>query len=159
MVTYKRILCPIDFSESSLAALDAVAEMAATFETSVRVLHVIPLMPAGTEIAPIADYNQLRAETLAQLHTIVAERMHLNQHIRYEVDVRFGDAAEEIVAAALGDAELIVISTHGRAGWRDLVFGSVAERVVRTASCRVLTVRAAPHPVTGGSRREFAGAQ
>jgi nucleotide-binding universal stress UspA family protein len=57
--------------------------------------------------------------------------------------VCIGDAADEIAAAAVQqDADFIVMSTHGHTGWRRLVYGSVAEKVLRLADCPVLVVRA-----------------
>ncbi|HUV14514.1 MAG TPA: universal stress protein, partial [Acidobacteriota bacterium] len=56
--------------------------------------------------------------------------------------VSYGDPAKEIVRIAEEESvDLIVIATHGLTGWQHLVFGSVAEKVVRTAKCPVLTVR------------------
>ena len=56
--------------------------------------------------------------------------------------IRYGDASREIVRIAREEeADVIVIATHGLTGWRHLVFGSVAEKVVRLAECPVLTIR------------------
>jgi universal stress protein A len=71
----------------------------------------------------------------------------MSQKVPKEVSARaiigHGDAADEIVRIGEEEkADLIVIATHGMTGWRHLIFGSVAEKVVRRAGCPVLTVRA-----------------
>lgn len=68
-------------------------------------------------------------------------RQRIGGKIRYEVDVMMGDPGVEVLRAAKRwGANLIVMATHGRKGLRHLVLGSVAEQVVRDASCPVLTV-------------------
>jgi universal stress protein A len=65
----------------------------------------------------------------------------LPEGIRSRSVIATGDAADEIVRVANDEAaDLIVIATHGLTGWRHLVFGSVAEKVIRHADCPVLVV-------------------
>lgn len=146
MTQFKRILCPTDFSEPSLSALKVASELAAQFEATVTVLNVMPYFDTGVAMAPgyIPDYEDIKKGTQGQLRDLIAAYTRMNPRVRYEVDVRFGDPAGEIAEAANEGADLIVISTHGRTGWRHLVFGSVAEHVVRYAPCPVLTVRCNP---------------
>jgi nucleotide-binding universal stress UspA family protein len=64
------------------------------------------------------------------------------QGVKVRTVLRRGDAATEIgLLATAEEADLIVLTTHGWTGWRHLVFGSVAERVLREAPCPVLSVR------------------
>lgn len=150
MLPIKRILCPIDFSDFSLRALDQAGELATHFGAELCVLHVVQspetsfaLYPYGGEVTwNIADYQkEVREGAERELRKIV-ERSH--QSIEVRPLLREGNAADEIVnAAELGHIDLIVIATHGLGGWRHLVFGSVAEKVIRLAPCPVLVLRAA----------------
>lgn len=152
MLPIKTIVCPVDFSDPSLAALDAAIEMARHFGAALKVLHVLPLSPPfPTDMLVIA----------ADLHESDVERRqaaqgHIDEILGQSVsgvasvhsEVRMGSAPHEIICVANDDqADLIVIATHGRTGWRHLVFGSVAEAVVRGASCPVLTIHARPAAV------------
>jgi len=68
----------------------------------------------------------------------------LAKGLKVETLITRGDPASEIVKIAKRKAvDIIVIATHGKTGWRHLAFGSVAEKVVRTASCPVLSIRCA----------------
>jgi nucleotide-binding universal stress UspA family protein len=63
--------------------------------------------------------------------------------VQSQAKIEQGEAADEILRAAREEgADVIVIATHGLTGWRHMVFGSVAEKVVRTAPCPVLTIHA-----------------
>ena len=146
MLPCNSILCPLDFSESSLSALDTAVSLAENFGASLVVLHVIaPILAAGDTYGlayPDLDAveEERKTECLGRMRSLVEERQTLDLRVQY--DLRVGDAAEEIVEAAKMDIDLLVICTHGLTGWRHLVFGSTAEHVVRLAPCPVLTVRA-----------------
>lgn len=145
MLPFHRVLCPTDFSEASQAALDAATEMAAHFGAQLHLVHVVPAVPT-----PKADRNYTFAvpEYEAALHAEAHEKLEamarrLGTSLKApEYTIGHGDAGREIVRVA-GEcgADVIVIATHGETGWRHVLFGSVAERVVRLASCPVLTVR------------------
>ena len=77
----------------------------------------------------------------------------LSPDVPVEYRLAAGDAAAEVVcAAAAAASDLIVMGTHGRSGLKHLLMGSVAERVVRQATCPVLTVKApAPAPATAAA--------
>jgi nucleotide-binding universal stress UspA family protein len=152
MLPVKKILCPTDFSEPSYAALKTADELAAHFSAQLLLLHVIPPVPGQHPFPdpPVANttdeplYQQqlaLEAETL--LEDLVRERV--CKEVRAATLVLTGEPSDEILRAAREQGvDLIVIATHGRSGWRHLVFGSVAEKVVRLAPCPALTL-AAPH--------------
>jgi len=145
MLPFQKIVCPTDFSGSSGVALDAAVEMAAHFHARLHLVHVVPALPT-----PKADRNYtfavpefeaaLHAEALEKLEAMTA-RIGATGAVP-ESTIGHGDAGREIVRIA-GEwgADLIVIATHGETGWRHVLFGSVAERVVRLAPCPVLTVR------------------
>jgi nucleotide-binding universal stress UspA family protein len=84
-------------------------------------------------------------ETLAENSLQEVVRQRVPEELRTRQIVLLGEAADEIIQISEEiKADIIVIATHGQTGWRHLVFGSVAERVVRLAHCPVLTIRA-PH--------------
>ena len=147
---FTRILVPTDFSAPSDAALAAAKELATRFEASLHLVHVLE------DPYAVAAYS---AEALGYLPPGIKESWHreadkqLNALLtpaersafRATTTVLFsGSAAGEIVEHAQdNNINLIVMGTHGRGGLAHLLIGSVAERVVRTATCPVLTVRGA----------------
>lgn len=149
MLPVKKILAPTDFSEIALETLGVAAELARHFGAELEVLHVIPTVPA---LPADPHYNfevpayqeALRAEAEKRLAETVKTRV--GEQIPTRTRVSYGDPAREIVRAAEDDGvDLIVIATHGLTGWQHLVFGSVAEKVVRLATCPVLTIRERRH--------------
>jgi universal stress protein A len=136
---FKKILCPIDFDENSIAALATAAKMARQFDATVEVVHVVPIVvqPGGTQVYAdvYATEEQSSKAKLAEL-----AKFHL-AGVKYELRTTVALPSAAILHAAknLG-ADVIVMSTHGRRGLSHLFMGSVAERVVREAQCPVLTV-------------------
>jgi universal stress protein A len=136
-----RILAPSDFSEAADAALEYARLLAHRFGASLHLLHVVnePLLVEG--LAAEAFIN----EPPTTRTTMVDEaRAHLSRRAAgtSSADVVFGYAAPAIVECATRlDVNLIVMGSHGRTGLAHLLLGSVAETVVRTAPCPVLTVR------------------
>ncbi len=144
MFPWKKIVSPTDFSEGSLEALTRATELALHFQAELYLTHVLPTHPGAPEWEPEADV--IGAERLLSSEADNKLRKAIDpltaKGIRAHAAVVHGNAAEEIVRVAKAeDADLIVIATHGTTGWRHLAFGSVAEEVVRLASCPVLIVR------------------
>ncbi len=134
----KRILVPVDFSDASLAGLAYALELAKALKAEVVVLFVVePLYSAG-DLGLLLEEGQRRGqEELSRL----ASRLQ-GRGVACRTMLQIGTPYQVIAnAAARGRADLIVMATHGRSGLSHLVMGSVAERVVRTAHCPVLTVR------------------
>ena len=148
LLPLKRILCPVDFSEHSLRALHKAEELARHFDAELLVLHVVTSIPtASPTFDPEADFNvdayedSLRVGFQGELDRVVNEQLREATNSRAVVAV--GEPPHEILRAVdERDVDMVVLSTHGETGWRHLVFGSVAERVVRLANCPVLTIRA-----------------
>lgn len=147
-----RILWPTDFSEASYEALARALELCAHFSAELVAVHVVPeiprIMPAHESdaqktpyVAELKRYEQeLHKAAQKRLYEVIQQRV--PKDIKSAVIVTRGDPACEIIRTAEDErVSLIVIATHGLAGWRQLVFGSVAERVVRVATCPVLTIR------------------
>lgn len=146
MVELKRILCPIDFSETSRHALEHAVAIARWYESHITALHVIhvPLVPQppilvadlANSLVPTASQRQACEDAL---RTWLGPAQ--DAGIKTDVLVDEGNAAEQIVAQAKSrQADLVVMGTHGLSGFDRFVLGSVAEKVVRKASCPVLTV-------------------
>lgn len=148
MFPFKKILCPTDFSDPSYEGLNWAIRLAQHFGAELYIIHVIPVSPALGEAAVtfhVAEYEaSVRADVERRFQELFEQRIPGGMQVHRIIS--HGDAATEIVRVA-GDEQMdvIVIATHGLTGWRHLVFGSVAEKVVRLARCPVLTVRA-PHP-------------
>ena len=146
MLPFKKILCTTDFSEPSYEALKAANELAVHFSAELCLVHVV--LPTPITVGPdvpttfnVAAYqNHLEADAQKQLQEIVEERVSKDL-VACTPMIVTGYAADEIVRVA-GEqkADLIVLATHGRTGWRRFVFGSVAEKVVRLAACPVLAI-------------------
>ncbi len=135
---FKKILCPIQFDDNSIAALDQACELAHESDATLYVMNVVFLPLANLEPRPLLseEPSRLALEKLA--------RAHLHGKVGYKLLVRTGKPAEVInqTAEELG-VDLIVMATHGRTGVSHLFLGSVAEQVVRTAKPPVLTIRPA----------------
>jgi len=145
MLPFKKILCPTDFSEPSYEALERANELALHFSAELTVVHVINpihVIPTPGDPRYFASYEQnMKALARERLDEVVT--LKVPKGVKSCALVAHGSPAEEIVRiAADEDADIIVIGSHGLTGWRHIVFGSVAERVVRLAPCAVLTIRA-----------------
>ncbi|MEO2088807.1 MAG: universal stress protein [Gemmataceae bacterium] len=143
MISLRRILAPVDFSDCSDKAVAYAAELADKLRAELTVLYVVPdltlAMPDAVMPVPVAtpDMDDLVKSANESLAKLIADKKMTATGV-----VRIGSAAAEIVDAAKdGKSDLIVIGTHGRGGLAHLLLGSVAEKVVRSAPCPVLTVR------------------
>ena len=137
-----RILCPVDFSECSLRAADYAFELAQRFRAAVEIVHVWqPIIPGGEIRGPMSAYVGEEAEIGRALERIRPRSIDVScQH-----HLLVGDPVEEIVELAEEhQIDLIVIGTHGRTGLSRWIVGSVAENVLRRATCPVLTVKHLP---------------
>lgn len=140
---YKRILCPIDFDENSLAALVVAAQFAKHNDGTVFVLHVVPMIIPPTGMPVYVDMYKSQEETARDKLREVA-RKYL-PGVKYELTTHVGDPAGAIVKTAKKLVpDVLVMSTHGRRGFTRVFLGSVAEMVLREAPCPVLTVRSGP---------------
>jgi nucleotide-binding universal stress UspA family protein len=140
-VPLRRILVPIDFSDTSQHALEFALGVAEPFGARVTVMHAYDVLAYGFPEAPSIPTDQLQIESAAQraLGGVVARAS--RPGVKIDSLVRRGSAWTEIDEAAKETgADLIVMGTHGRRGLLRSVLGSVAEKVVRTAPCPVLTV-------------------
>jgi nucleotide-binding universal stress UspA family protein len=142
-----RILVPTDFSPSSDAALGCANRLAAQLGGSIRMLHVIENAAVGTSFGSevfIPEPPEGLTERTMEARIQLSQRILEDGRSRVSVtgDVIHGPVGAMITAYA-GDTgfDLIVMGTRGRGGLAHLLMGSIAESVIRTAHCPVLTVR------------------
>ena len=142
----KNVLMPTDFSPTSKRALEYAHALAARFGASLHLLHVLayPMSGAATPDAYWVELTDLRKRVREDVDRDIAALAASLGGVKVTTHVLDGNPAQKIVAAAkdLG-CDLIVMGTHGHSGFAHLFLGSVAERVVRSAACPVLTVSAA----------------
>lgn len=141
-----RILVATDFDEPSASAVRYAVELAKRFDASLHVLHVIREMvfysPTFGGYMPSRD--QYAAAATAALENAVDASLAGNVPVTTEY--RFGSPHTEILNCAKDvGSSLIVVGTHARGELSHAVVGSVAENVVRHASCPVLTVHCEEH--------------
>lgn len=147
------ILCPTDFSEASVHAAQQAGSIAGYYGSRITALHVITPMAlaatgAATSTEEAAEVERARQRVEAQFGA--ATRAGLD--VKVLVDV--GSPAKLILERAAGlPAGLVVMGTHGASGFEHLILGSVTEKVLRKATCPVLTV---PPRVQSTSRIPFA---
>lgn len=142
MIALNNVLVAVDFGEASEAALTYARNFARNFGARLHILHVME-----------NTFLRLRATDPRVLETAATRQLvgrltdADRRTLRAVTVIRTSDApAEEIVQYAKDEQiDLIVMGTHGRAAVAHLLMGSVAERVVRTAPCPVLTVRHPEH--------------
>ena len=148
---FTRILVPLDFSAPSDAALECARTVARRFGATLRLLHVAddPYRVLYSSDVLVPEVERLRAEIVREATGWLRDRVTEPDvtELGATVETIIGTPAGSIVEYADGnDIDLIVMGTHGRSGMSHVLVGSVTERVVRTASCPVLTVREARKP-------------
>ena len=138
----KLILVPIDFSAHAEQALDYACALAAKLGSTVHLVHAVASPPSALQVALTEDI----LENLVNEHREALDKLAEARRATASFGpstVEVGDPRDTIVGAAQAlSADLIVMGTHGRRGLSRVVMGSVAEDVIRHASCPVLTVRA-----------------
>jgi nucleotide-binding universal stress UspA family protein len=147
MLPPQLILCPMDFSDHSNEALKTSAELATQFKAELLLAHVVPALPKLPSAAAVfheGDYERaLITDATSRLQSLVGKFQQTGLRARSEVGVANDVGMELLRIAEHNSVDWIVIATHGMTGWHRLAFGSVAEKVVRLASCPVLVMRAA----------------
>jgi universal stress protein A len=147
MLPFKKILWPTDFSDPSFESLKVAVELARKFSAELYVIHVVSSLPVVSGPAGPTSFNvslyeeELENSAQSSIKEIIEKK--IPEGVKAHPIVTTGLVADEIVNEAENrKMDLIVTSTHGERGWRHLIFGSVAEKVVRMSPCPVLTVHA-----------------
>jgi nucleotide-binding universal stress UspA family protein len=157
MLPPKLILSPVDFSDSSHAAVDVAAEFAAPFGAELLLVHVVPAipdLPADVSILKEGEYDQSLDDAAAKKLAALADGLAAkNVKARTAVGTANDVGMELVRIAEQNHADMIIIATHGMTGWHKIAFGSVAEKVVKQASCPVLVLRANALADAGGDAK------
>ena len=142
---YKRALIPLDGSSVAETIIPFILDIAGPLDMEVVLLRVVePIPPMVIEGSPHIDVEDVEARRTDAEEYLAPIAIDLrNKGVRVESRVRRGNPADAIVAAAReSGADLIAMSTHGRGGLGRLVFGSVAQAVLRHVDFPVLLMRA-----------------
>jgi len=149
---YKRVLIPLDGSRLAEGILPFILQIAGPLDLEVVLVYVVqPIMPQaieGTTYFTVYDVAARLNEARNYLAPVAADLR--RQGVRVTTDARHGEPVTEIVAAARDvGAGIIAMTTHGRSGFGRLLFGSVAEAVLRQAEIPVLMMRLTERQVSG----------
>jgi nucleotide-binding universal stress UspA family protein/predicted transcriptional regulator len=137
---FRRILCPVDFDDSSMYALETAANLCRQNDGTIFLLHVVPMIILPTGAPVYVDlYKGQEEVALKSLEGIARKQL---AGLKYELMTRIGNPPEIIINAEKAmRADLLVMATHGRRGLSRFLLGSVAEVVLRESTCPVLAVR------------------
>lgn len=144
MGEFTKILVPVDFSDNSRQILRSAAELAAEFKASLSVVFVVQSFDdySGFFVphTPVGQFEEEMVRNAEEkMKSFVAEVLPAGTPV--QTRVLAGDVAEAIIEHAESTGiDLIVMGTHGYKGVERLLFGSVAEKVIKTAACPVLSI-------------------
>ena len=141
-----KIVLPIDFSPSSQAALEMAANLAKHFQAKLYLVNVIAMFPPSTipDVIPEATFMQ-QSRAFAESHLAKCKAALTAKGVKSNSSVEVGnDVVGNIMAVIEREhVDMVIISTHGISGWHPLVFGSIAEKVVKLVQCPLLLLRSA----------------
>jgi len=145
MLALKSILFPTDFSEAADAVRPHVLDLARRYGADVHLLHVLENFVTPVDFAwtsmPTAEIDAKRTQSAIETLEGIAEDLDIGEGMVH-VTVEHGAPYHRIVEYAQEhNIDLICMATHGRTGLNHLLVGSTPERVVRHASCPVLTLK------------------
>ena len=142
MYSHKRVLVALDGSTEGEAVLRFLMEIAGPLDMTVMLLHVLePITPQAAESMVILDDIEARRQEAEEYLAPISAALR-SQGVNTSWAIRRGRPAQEILAAASeSGADLIAMATHGRTGVGRLLFGSVAEAVLRHAAVPVFMLR------------------
>ena len=141
----KTIVVATDCSENSLPALKTAFQLTMETTATLFLVHVIEVPSVAPAIAPAVapvepPIDRLRKEALKRLDTMIPENW--ERRINVETVILVGTPSREIAGFAREkDADMIIVSTHGRKGFSRILMGSTAEALLRDAPCQVLVVK------------------
>jgi nucleotide-binding universal stress UspA family protein len=150
MFNFETILCPVDFSDQSMHALDYAVSFARHYNSSLILCHVVEIQVITPPVEPLIEVGSVLEDVTStasdELKKLAVE---LKSRVSNIVPILAeGNPAEETMRIAKDhNASLIVMDTHGRSGLDRFLFGSTTENLIRKSPCPVLIVHA--------SEREF----
>jgi universal stress protein A len=145
MKAFAKILCPYDFSVYADEALRYAAKLA-TSDTAITLLNVIQV-PYSLEPSGIAYYDMkfedLRVKTETSLQKKLSELTDQYPGVHFDTQISLSIDPSDLILSTQKDGgfDLVVMGSHGRKGLRRLLLGSVAESVMRDATCPVLIIK------------------
>jgi nucleotide-binding universal stress UspA family protein len=150
-----KILLPIDFSQSSQAALEMAADLAKHFHAELYLVNVIAMFSTTTipDFVPEATFLQ-EARTYAERHLTKCKAALAARGVKSNSSVEVGNDVVGNIMEVIDHEhiDMVVISTHGISGWHPLVFGSIAEKIVKLVQCPLLLLRSAKPGAKTASR-------
>lgn len=142
MTVPKTILVPTDFSDFADYALEYAIALAARIDAKVHVVNAITIPTLGFPELGVAVASVTITATVEQHQQLLDQVVERYRQAKLGALVRTGDAREVIIDTAIElGADLIVMGTHGRHGFKRALLGSITESVIRHAPCPVLAVR------------------
>ena len=158
----QKILLPIDFSPSSKPALEVAADLARHFHAELMLLTIVPMFSAdkiSDEFISSFAPDSVRSDDLAELAK--ATSLLVSQGVKASSRTEVGEDVVGNIMLTIDKEtiDLVIISTHGRTGWREAVLGSIAEKVVKQVDVPLLLLRS-PKVIVNAEPDEhkFAGA-
>jgi len=150
----KKIMCAIDFSDSTDLVLSYGKALATEFNSKLCLCHIVPgsFMVAG-HMSPYADYARIEAEQSKHAQTRLAE---LGEKFDFECEIMVGSGypAEEIAQISLdNDVGMVIAATYGGSGIKRFIIGSVTDRLVKILSCPLLVLQPSEGNLTALSDR------
>ncbi|HEX2966902.1 MAG TPA: universal stress protein [Syntrophorhabdaceae bacterium] len=145
---FKKILCPVDFSEFTDEILEYALDIARKYDSELHLIHIIPNLnyftPYESFFTPenlVVVEKNMEAEVNRDFETLIAK-----MNFPVKKVIRNGTAFIEIIDYVKSESiDLVILGTHGRSGLEHVLIGSVAEKVVRKSPCPVLTIRPKGH--------------
>src|SRR5499427_2589556 len=149
MMAFKRILCVVDFSETSLEAFRRAVEIARRFASNLYVLHVIEARPVAPYLIGVDEVGEmavnLEEKATSALESLVESSASDLEGLPLTLEVTEGRAFVEILNQARDwEADLLVLGAKGATALEQILVGGTAERVVKDAPCSTLIVRFTP---------------
>ncbi len=136
MPKHNRILCPVDLSENSFAAIELATTLAKEHGAKIHFFHVSSLWEPGSSKRLQEYATKIIEDDKKKLYRIRPT----DSSVEFEHQFVHGNAGPELVKATK-KADFVVMSTHGRSGIARLIMGSVANHVLRNAQCSVILVK------------------
>ncbi|GAH46139.1 unnamed protein product [marine sediment metagenome] len=145
----KKILLPIDFSGASIKILQYAIFLAEKYNAKIFIVSVVeyPYTISGVpHFRPNDEYEEKMIRIAEKnMASFIEENKDL-MPVSFESSILFGHAAEKIISyAEMESFDLIIIGTHGHKGLEKMLFGSVAEKIIKLAPCPVLTINTYRH--------------
>jgi nucleotide-binding universal stress UspA family protein len=141
-----KILLPIDFSPSSQVALEMAADLAKHFHAKLFLVNVIAMFPPSTlpDVIPEATFIQ-ESRAFAERNLAKCKAALVTRGVKSNSSVEVGNDVVGNIMDVIDreHIDMVIISTHGISGWHPLVFGSIAEKVVKLVQCPLLLLRSA----------------